>query len=124
MITMETGRLLGSVRTEYCARSGSDGAQSAPHTEFRPEQTPLLNDGCWQYWMAAGEEYELHHDGTGWRVTCENWPADTHTYRLASPDGDFVDRLPIDVGEVALVQGQLYALRYDAQLFAWTVNEK
>lgn len=123
MMTIETGRLLGTLRTESVFRVESDGAGSPPRTDYRPEHTPLLNDGRWHHWMIPGEDYEVEHDGTGWRVTCRSWPSTGHTYRLAdSSTWTLSGELPTDRGTVALEIGRTYVLRSTGNR-AWALHE-
>lgn len=122
MMTTETGRRLGTLRTDKAVQIDPDGVGSYPRTDYRPEHTPLLNDGRWHHWMLPGEDYNIEHDGAGWRVTCWSWPGG-HTYRLADASTwAFVDRLPVDDGHVTLTPGRAYALRSDGH-GTWTLLE-
>lgn len=120
MIAADTGRLLGTMRTESIVHDESDGAGSPRRTAYRPYATPLRNDGRWSHWMMPGEDYDLAHDGTGWVVTYRSWPGG-HTYRLATLDWDFATALPVGDSDFALDRGQRYQLRYSDH--AWTLHE-
>jgi hypothetical protein len=123
MITMDAGRMLGNLRMEQRVQDESEGAGSRRRTDYRPVQTPVLNDGRWHYWMIPGEDYGVRHDGTGWRVTCWTWTTDTHVYRLASADmWEFADRLPVDDGTVTLNPGRAYTLRHTGP-DTWALHE-
>ena len=125
MTTLQTSRLLGTLRTEHIAHYESEGAGSRGRNDYRPVQTPVLNDGRWHYWMQPGEDYEVGYDGTGWRVTCRTWSsaAAAHVYRLASAaTWAHVHRLPIDDGEAVLESGRTYILSSVGH-GAWTMHE-
>jgi hypothetical protein len=77
---------------------------------YAPDGVALENDGHWEHWMAPGETYEIRHDGTGWRVTCQTW-TDGHIRRLADERGMFVSALPMaESGDVDLDPGVGYAI--------------
>jgi hypothetical protein len=116
MITStDLGRKLGTLRIEGHLHEGAAGPGTPAHADYRPAGIVLENDGRWHHWMQPGEDYSINHDGTGWRVTCITWPADTHVYRLGAGDGTLTDRLPlIDTGAVAfLAPGHAYTLHSD-----------
>lgn len=94
----DTATLLGTLRTESAAYAEAEGAGSPGRTDYRPQGTPLLNDGKHHYWMIPGEDYEIRRDGDGWRVTCRTWPANGHVYRLATTAWHLADSLIIDTG--------------------------
>jgi len=128
MVTTDTGRQLGALLAEKAVRDESEGAGSPPRTDYRPHRTPLLNDGCWHYWMTPGEDYNIEHDGQGWRATCRTWPDGTHRYRLARAGTlDLVNELVLDDGgdpplKVVLDPGRRYRLQSVGN-GAWMVHE-
>lgn len=87
---------------------------------YQPAGVRLDNDGSETNWMQEGDDYTLEHDGSGWRVTCQTWPASvrSHIRRLADaskPLGSYVSTLPaVDgSGDVELEIGRIYQLRID-----------
>lgn len=119
------GVVLGTVRTETRVFDDLDGQGSWPRTMYRPEHTPLLNDGRWHHWMLPGEDYELDHDGHGWVVTCRSWEAGTvgHTYRLATEDFAMATSLPLDDAVVELDPASRYRLR-SAAPYTWVLETR
>lgn len=120
-MTAPTAQLLGDLVTEYAADEPPYDLEAPPQTMYRPAGVPLINDGSWRYWMMPGSAYNLDHDGTGWRVTCQTWPTG-HTYRLADQDGSFVGSLPLAGGELLLDPQCGYELR-EARRHHWAVYQ-
>lgn len=121
---MSTIILIGTLRTESVPVDDPEGVGSPPRTDYRPERTPLLNDGRWHHWMAPGEDYDIDHDGVGWRVTCRTWGDSGHTYRLADADTwAMADRLPVEDWWMLLNPTRRYMLRFMADPWGWGVYE-
>lgn len=123
MITTDAGRRLGTLQTEAYVQEEADGPATRPATFYRPRGVSLQNDGRWHYWMNPDHEegYGIHHDGTGWRVTCTSWQPPGHVYRLGDGKGGLVDELPGADGPLSLTPGQTYTLRRDRR-GAWTLH--
>jgi hypothetical protein len=123
MIETTTGRKVGTLAMEGRQQEDVTGPGSSPRliVHYRPVATPVLNDGKWHHWVVPGERYRLAHDGTGWRVTCDTWPAGTHIFRLATPDDAFADSLPLADGRIALDLGKVYEIRPDG--IGWALHE-
>jgi hypothetical protein len=121
-MTITSGRVLGVLRTESATHDDLDGLGTPARTFYRPESRPLLNDGKWHHWMIPGEDYELEHDGVGWRVTAQSWSGG-HTYRLATKGTfEMADDVPTASGVVELVRGQRYRLVY-THPYQWELQE-
>ena len=123
MIDVQTGRKVGTLEMEGRAQEDPDGPGSRPIVHYRPVSTPVLNDGNWHHWVVPGERYRIGHDGTGWRVTCETWPAGTHIFRLATPGGAFADVLPGSDGPIPLKVGMTYEIRPDSRYGPWALYQ-
>jgi hypothetical protein len=119
---MTTMTRLGVLRTEGLMTPDMEQTAAGPRgsTMYRPEGTPLRNDGIWHHWLAPGRTYRLEWDGTGWHVTCETWLTG-HTYRLADADAQFVDALPVESGVLELERDHVYELRESAPFGAWEI---
>jgi hypothetical protein len=122
MIATPPRTTLGTLRTEQAVLDDIEGLGHS-RTMYRPEHTPLLNDGRWHHWMLPGEDYDLDHDGRGWVVTCRTWMASApgHTYRLATEDFAMATALPVDDGAVELDPATRYRLRTAGQ-YEWVLE--
>jgi hypothetical protein len=110
--------------TESIVYDGAEQTEVGPRnlTLHRPAGVGTKNDVFRGFWMLSGQTYRVAYDGTGFRVTTPDWPADHAIYLVDAADGLFrvYELESVDGGTFDLDEHGTYELSEVDR--AWTVR--